>query len=368
MLIFHGMLRSANFGDVLMAQISLEWLREMTDVQIKAMFVAPELRKQLDLPAASVFDLMCAQAAVLSGGGYFQIADGGLPAIKRFIKNAGPLLLAQLARRPTAIFGVGVGPVPSGILETGVRRLFAKSQMTCVRDRTSIETVQRLVPQAPVIQTADLVFTLEPEQIPAPARLFADELVKLHNGQRHVGILFSNTPDYNAQYEAVFAAIIKNAKQNPDTHYVLLEDHVDVNSGQRRCQSQLRDQLGDERTTVLPYPGTFELTALLGRMDAVLTDKLHVGLVAAAMGVQPFSIAKHPKNMAAYAAIGLQQNCLLIGSATAAQCDELVSRAFNATGKFAVSLEVVQASGANREHLRDFLEKHQLLKPSKMPN
>ena len=367
MLIFHGMLRSANFGDVLMAQICLSWLREMTDEPVHAMCVTSELRDLLDLPQASFYDLLQSKATVLSGGGYFQIADNGLPPLKRMIKNAGPLLAAQLIGRPTAVIGAGVGPVPPGVLGACVRYLFSKAEISCVRDRVGVETVKRLSPRANVLQSSDLVFTLNLGNVPPAANKIANQLVGLQNGYNRVGILFSNIPDHDERYGCIFKSIISAANHFPDTHFFLLEDHAAPGSGQQNCQSMLNEHLGPKRSTILPYPGTFELTAILGRMDSVLTDKLHVGLVAAAMGVTPYSIAKHPKNLAAYADIGLIKNCIFIDNAQEGQINDITLRACGANKPLSVPKEIRQGATNNKECLRKFLQNNRLLSKNYLP-
>jgi polysaccharide pyruvyl transferase WcaK-like protein len=355
MLIFHGMLRSQNFGDTLMAQIVLDWIRDMTDEPIRAMFVSPPLRERLELPVASPLDILRAKAAVLSGGGYFQIADNGVPALKRFVKNAGPILLAQAAGSPSALIGIGVGPVPAGALESGVRRLLARAKVVCVRDRTGYDLVRRLVLGANVEETADIVFSLQAAALPAAAVAAADRIAPARGARRQSAVLFSDTPDRNVKYAPVFEALEAACAANPDRHVLLFEDHVNPGSGQQRAQALLCERLGPERTTIVPYPGTFELAALIARMDSVLTDKLHVGLVAAAMGVSPFSIAKHPKNLAAYAAINCAGNCLMIGEADATQYTNLALRALGISEPIELANEVRRRSLANKVHLSEFL-------------
>lgn len=369
MLIFHGMLRSENFGDTLMAEIVLAWVRELTTAPIRAMFACPHLRQRLDLPAATFSDLLRARAAVLSGGGYFQIADDGLPPLKRFIKNAGPILVAQTAGVPSALLGIGVGRIPNGLIEAGVRRLFNKATVACVRDHTGLETVQRLAPDANVFETADLVFALKPDQLPAAAHEVAGRFAPPRGERGQTAVLLANTPDRDHRYAPVIRAIEDAAAARPDRHVLLIEDHVAQGSGQQRAQALLHERLGPERSSIVPYPGTWELAALLSRMDSVLTDKLHVGLVAAAMGAEPFSIAKHPKNLAAYASIALAaDNCATLATISPQQCADLAMRALLASGPFAIADEVHRKSMGNRDTLCAFLQACGLTAPASEPS
>ena len=355
MLIFHGMLRSENFGDTLMAEIVVGWLRELTDSPIRTMFADPRLRRRLGLEPAGPFDLLTARAAVLSGGGYFQIADSGLPPLKRFVKNAGPILLAQTVGVPSALLGIGVGRMPSRVLEAGVRRLFTKSEVACVRDHIGFEAARRVAPSANVVETADLVFTLHPDRLPQSAHVAADRLAPRRGERRQTAVLLSNTPDRDARYRSVVDALEDAAVAQPDRHVMLIEDHVTAGSGQQRIQALLHERLGPDRSSIVPYPGSWKLAALLARMDSVLTDKLHVALVAAALGAEPYSIAKHPKNLAAFASLDLENNVTMLSERSTPRYGELATRAFQASAPFAIADDVRRKAWLNRDNLSAFL-------------
>ncbi|CAH2406472.1 polysaccharide pyruvyl transferase family protein [Mesorhizobium escarrei] len=359
MLIFHGMLRSHNFGDVLLAQLCLRWIREVTDEPIGAMFVQPELRILLELRPASFLDLFRAKAAILSGGGYFQIMDRGFPALKRFARIAGPILTAQLAGRPTAIVAVGVGPVPRGsipdmLLRSGIRRLFSHADIATVRDKGSFDAVAKLKVSRSPVETADLVFSMTKEDLPICAINYASEKICGIKSNNIIGIQLS-FPVNHIGYENIYASLLDQLSRNPDTHCVLLEDHSQPESGQKEFQRYMAKELGRERSTVVPYENPLNLAALLARLDAVLTDKLHVGLVAAAMGTAPFSIAKHAKNISAYHKIGVPENCILLSSASAHGISALIGSFLQSRGEFIVSTEVRNAAVRNREVLQSFL-------------
>ncbi|MER8578405.1 polysaccharide pyruvyl transferase family protein [Mesorhizobium sp. M1423] len=364
MLIFHGMLRNHNFGDVLLAKICLSWVREVYTLPIKAVFVTPELRERLGLAPATLFDVLRANAAVLSGGGYFQFAENGLNPLKRLYKNAGPILLAQMARRPTALIGVGVGPIPDGsgldwITRAGIRQLFGAARLICVRDLGSLDASLSLLSGADPIQTADMVFALRPEDLPKSAVDYADSVVSPIYANKNVenilGMQISSLREESAGYEQLYDILERRIGLTHGNHFLLLEDHVYMGSGQQRFQAYMKQKLGPDRATVVPYPGPFQMAALLSRMDAVLTDKLHVGLVAAAMGTEPFSLAKHPKNISAYEEIGIPSNCALISKATAADVEVIVESFLRKNQRFEVSSRIRAAALKNKKLLQEFL-------------
>ncbi|TIN35833.1 MAG: polysaccharide pyruvyl transferase family protein [Mesorhizobium sp.] len=364
MLIFHGMLRNHNFGDVLLAQICLSWVREIYPYHpIKSVFVTPELSELLGLGHAKIFDILRAKAAVLSGGGYFQIADSGLAPLKRFCKNAGPILLAQMAGRPTALIAVGVGPIPNRSIfdwttRAGIRLLFSAARLVCLRDLGSVDAFRSLQTGTVPVQTADLVFALRPEDLPASAIDYAESIMAtISAGKNVLGLQLSYLKESSPEYLRLYDVLETKISSTEGNHFLLLEDHVALDSGQQRFQAYMKQKLGQDRTTVVPYRGPFQMAALLGRTKGVLTDKLHVGLVAAAMGATPFSLAKHPKNISAYEEIGIPENCALLSKATAKEIEAVVEGFLKKNRPFEVSAKVRGAALENKKLLQEFLLK-----------
>ncbi|MBL4858037.1 MAG: hypothetical protein JKY36_02365, partial [Erythrobacter sp.] len=75
-------------------------------------------------------------------------------------------------------------------------------------------------------------------------------------------------------------------------------------------------------------------------IDAVLTSKLDVALCAASMGTMPFAVAKHRKNLASFADIGIASNCCLLDEADSDQIAAIVSRFLRHEGSLAVDNDV----------------------------
>jgi polysaccharide pyruvyl transferase WcaK-like protein len=360
-ILFHGALRSENFGDVLLAQVILSWIREATAAQIFAAGVSESVLKLLGLKKATLQDQFTADAFILSGGAFFNFPGKGAPfseAARFFVRNSWPLLSAQALGKPTAIIGVGALGGRPLLWRTVARLSFSRTRAASVRDSGSWKALRELgVKQLPAC-TADSVFYLTLDDLPQPALRYADGVVLKAAKGRRIGVHLSGSPETSPHYARLFQILEARIAPDPNLTIFVIEDHPSSKSGQRAAQDYLSQRLGSGRCVAVPYPGTYELASVLAKLDAVLTDKLHVGLVAAAMGTPPFSVSKHPKNAPAYDEIGLGAHCLMLDSASDAEIDRLASALVASTERFKVPDHVRTGAQRNRELVHAFITEH----------
>ena len=62
----------------------------------------------------------------------------------------------------------------------------------------------------------------------------------------------------------------------------------------------------------LPFKDIWETAALISKLSAILTTKLHVGIVAYALGVHCESFATHQKTPRFYKQIGRASQCIML--------------------------------------------------------
>lgn len=355
LLLLHGALSSPNFGDVLLARITVGWIREHSDFEICAYKAAPAVLEELGIRPATVRDLFSADAYLLSGGGYFQTPLTGYRAHKRFLRHAGPVLLGQIRRRPTALIGVGAARLPHAAMRRGLRFLIDQAHTATVRDPRSHEASVAVGTRRPPTVTADLAFVQCRSILPPEACEEAAQLVSSVGSGQTIAVHLSGTPATSPDYANLYRALEESLMAAQQAGVLLIEDHPHAGSPQQQAQAHLHQRLGAGRSRIVPYRDSQSLSALLSAVDAVLTDKLHVGLVAAAMGTPPYSIAKHPKNLATYEAIGLGEHCILLERCDASRVRSLISRLLDPPDTFSIAPEVRERAGENERALRDFL-------------
>lgn len=355
-IIVHGMTTSRNFGDVLLCETTVAWLRELGCGEILSARASPEVQKILGTRNAALSDYRRADAVLLTGGGYFQMTDHGKAAIKSFAKYAGPLMLGRIFGKPLAVLAVGLAPLPHGILARGTKWLFDSCKVVSLRDPRSVEYAGALNLRKPPLLAGDLVFAHRRETLPDGLADEARALLDKQPQERLIGLHLSQASAGSTDYTRLYALIEEVLAPMQGTRFVLLEDHPSGSGKgpQLQAHDELRARLGADRCIAVPYRDTAFMMAILAGLDAVFTNKLHVGLAAAAMGTTPFSLAKNVKNIGSFADLGLAENCAMLG-APDAQVRAILERLRDCQDRFEVPAEIRDRSLSNREILARFL-------------
>lgn len=360
-ILFHGALRSENFGDVLLAQVNLSWIREVTQARILATESADEVTRLLGLDRATLTDRLLADAFILSGGAFFNFPSERAPGseiVRFFARNSWPLLSAQLLGKPTAIIGVGAHGARHPLWRAVARAGFARAKTASVRDAGSWKATREFGVRRMPDCTADSVFYLDVGDLSGADLEFGETVVSQSRSGRRIGIHLSGSPANSPAYERLFEAICARSVEHPEVTIFAIEDHPSSIGGQRAAQHYLLQRLGPETCVPVQYPGANRLTAVLASLDAVLSDKLHVGLVAAAMGTPPFTVSKHPKNAPAYDELGLSDHCVMLDAACAADIARLTAALFTTRDRFTVPERVRLGAKRNRELVHAFITEY----------
>jgi polysaccharide pyruvyl transferase CsaB len=102
-----------------------------------------------------------ADLIVFGGGSLLKEIEGGpLARILYFVRIFAVLLFAKLAGRPTAMLGVGIGPLSHPLYRALSRYAANMTSLICVRDAASHDLLRAIGVRRPVYVTADPVFTL----------------------------------------------------------------------------------------------------------------------------------------------------------------------------------------------------------------
>lgn len=354
-IVVHGMMTSENFGDVLLAQIVTRWLRELTSMELVLANASPEIAQILGCRRARLIDYFSAKGVILSGGGYFQMMDHGLPAMRRFVKNVGPLLAGRLMQKPIGMVGVGVDELPHAVMRSTLRYLLNVSSIVGLRDPRSVEHARNLKLKRLPILTSDLVFSVTEGDTGLHQRGRASELLSKLNGKRLLGIHLSDSADASPRYRQLHHLLkVYLPSVEDEAGFVLLEDHPGGNGGQRRAQREIMQYLSERNTVIIPYETTELMLAVLSKVDAVLTNKLHVGLAAAAVGTAPFSVAKNRKNLSSFKALGLSDNCCMLDESDSI-LERIVSTFVVHEGTVSILPKIRELAAKNKELLSEFV-------------
>lgn len=313
LLAIHGALEIDNFGDVLLGRIFCDWARE-AGWEVTVPSAAPKVAVQLgDLVTANYQN---ADKILYIGGGYFGEPPrsflGKLRWGGRMIRlHLSPTRKARKMGVPFAIIGVGAGPVTNPIAKRALYRFLEAAEIVAVRDVESAEFVQLTgVSKEPDI-TADAALSLHGGTRTAKSEDSFKYLKEMANGRRILVLHPAKRSDDSLASSVIFHALSR----------VTLPDNLMIVSvsDQRGTGGAEEQKLASQEIKALwphaldiPYAGVDQLIGILAAADYVVTTKLHVGIVATALGRQVLAFPAHTKTARFYRQVGLDNCCVHI--------------------------------------------------------
>lgn len=299
-----------NFGDVLLLSLYRKWVREVVDCEVVLPLAADEAVENVGADMGGFRHLFRTNGLIYAGGGYFGEPPGSHSQIRRwavrnFFRHIPSGILVSSLGHPVAIIGVGAGPLSHPVFRSSVKRLVERAAIVAVRDEESYQFLRSIgVDRQDVEVTADAALTLSVEDIPEgkiepiEARFPTNNLVGVH---------LPCPPAASAHVELVLNEVEALLDQYRDLEIVVLSDNIayDPAALAERVAVGHRD-----RVHVARYRDPWTLVALLSRLRLVITTKLHVGIVATAVGTLPLSFPYHHKTKRFYRQIGRSDLCL----------------------------------------------------------
>jgi polysaccharide pyruvyl transferase WcaK-like protein len=355
----HGSYHTDNFGDMLLMALYKRWLLETAEgIEVRMPFVPPRTAVHLDPgPRRGALALRDVESFVYGGGGYF----GEPPSRQRqwgrrlIVRHLLPGLALASLGRDIVISGVGAGPLTHRWARRALARVAERASLITVRDEASrAEFVELGLDSAAVQVTADAALVLDEAAIPERARLSARKWLDQRPAERRLGVHVGRPSSTRDSHAAILDDVVAFAVARPDLRIVALNDQRGA-AGQLAAAEELSSRLPG-RCDEYRYRDPWELTALLGAMTMVVTTKLHVGIVAAALGTPVLSYPNHPKVPRFYEQIGAPdathpQATLRPGRVR----DHLEGRFDRAEGAVTVPEAVRAAADANRTLLQAHL-------------
>ena len=332
----HGFVYSTNFGDMLLSRLSADIVRRNApDAKISLPFARRVFLRAAGINCATgLHQFLRADALLYHGGGYFAFSPRFdlLKRARLFKRFYAPGFVAAKLKKPYGIFGVGVGPIRTAIESRAVRHMFQGASLVSVRDEEGLDWLRRIgVSNGNIHLAADLAASLDWGQVPEQAVHEADRLLAAVQQEKRIGIHLSAPPGAGREYDAVARGIITFADRHPEMGFVLVCDHLagrnPHETPQYRAAVELVGRLGP-RASVVGQPPLWTLVALLGKLDGLVTNKLHAGIVSSAFGRRVVSIAKNEKNFRFFRQIGAESRCISLAEAKEADVPDFLERGF----------------------------------------
>lgn len=361
----HGAYHPNNFGDVLILAIQTNWIKEITNNEVALPFATQVYRDQIDVSSLSgVESVLKSKKIVYGAGGYLGEPTNnrwrwGFSFFKKHVKVAD---LGFKYDKEVAIVGTGVGEITNVFTKRKVKQICEKSKLIAVRDDESKDFLIRLgIDATKVNVTADVALSLTKESIPLDAYSTLPNTLLLNKNKLkygiHVGI--DRISSNQESTDNLFNDIVSFLNANLNIYPVLIIDND--NKVQNDAVDFFEKQLKGEYS-IFRHKEIWETTAMLEKLDVVLTNKLHVGIVSYALKTIPIAIPYHPKTKRFYKQIQREDLCLDINNIQENAVYRLLNNTLNEQWKKeywelynVIRKELFVKALLNKELLKDFL-------------
>lgn len=331
----HGFVFSTNFGDMLLSRLTADIVRRRSPAATLSLpFASRTFVQSAGIDCArGPRTFLGADALVYQGGGYFAFSPRFelLDRTRLYHRFYTPALAAAMLGKPYGIFAVGVGPIRSSFQCRIVRRVFQGAAIVSVRDEEGHDWLRRIgVSHSQIELAADLAINLEWHDVPQAAVQEADRLLADIPFERRIGIHLSGPSSASREYAAAIRGIVEYVKRRPEIGVALLCDHLPENPEkipQYLAAAEMAKLLGP-RAKFIGQPPLWSMVAVLGKLDGVITNKLHVGIVTSAFGRRVVSIAKTEKNFRFFRQAGASSRCMRLADSTTTDIPAFLERGF----------------------------------------
>lgn len=300
----HGSYFTDNFGDVLLVRMAADWVRASVPGARIAMPAIPRhLAALYGADEVGIWSLLKSKALVLTGGGY--LGERGSRKLRWSLRNVVRHMPVPSTARglgiPIVCIGVGFGPLSHAVARWSFSALLRWCRVVAVRDIESFRfAVDYGVDANSLVVTADCALA-----IPQSPRAERSSTVPV------LGIHVTRGLSQNHR-EAFVRAVEMLALRFPSLHVVLFSDQggaLHPSISDQGALAEYSSRLSVPHV-VEAYQTPERLIQLLAGCDAVVTPKLHVGIVATALGRLVCSTPMHSKTVRFYRQIEASDRCI----------------------------------------------------------
>lgn len=322
-IILHGASNGSNFGDFLFADLFYKELTEVNSEGKNLFFecpkygIGPFFRKELGYYGKQTLkDLLDADLLVYFSGGYFGESSRAFWRNLKLIFRYDLIgLLFLIRRKPIVIIGIGGGPVSLGLRRKLLCKFMESSLVTTVRDTKTKEYFQEYGVSSPIIVTSDTAQIITKRMVPVLDERVNKIISKKFAGKR---ILLLHLP-FSGKHcingiEKIMKAVNAFLEKHDKYGVIISRDSL---SSKRLEEGIVYNWLKCSNVFCYSYEKPWQFCSLLNQVDFVITTKLHVGIVAAALSKSVLSFPFHSdKVVRYYEQIGEHKRCIPLIEAT----------------------------------------------------
>ena len=340
----HGAIHIQNFGDVLLAAACAKWIRDrLPDADICFPWASEGVRSELHLFSRhSQDDKGGVDLMIFCGGGYLH--DSG--SLRRRVLRPYQLFARPLLRlfrcKKYAVIGLGVGPLRTFSGKLIGRRFLAHADLVSVRDEESMAWLTSAgCDRKNVFLTADSAIAYTRSLFPSfPELKETGRTLLLHlissDAAVHTG-LYEYLLENGFLYDKIKLVSDQKGNRSP----------VDVSKLQALVRARIEE---------IPYQGYHRVLQEIATSDDVLTNKYHLGIVAATLGRRVMAIPSNfQKVVRFYQQIDAAGHCFDSIELSSAKVAQGMKKFFAEGNSLTVPESVINASWKNKELIDGWL-------------
>ena len=293
-IILHGATNcgSSNFGDFLYGVAVYNYIKEnYKDIEVG--FYNPSEYFIKYIGDCKIL-LSKSDMLIYIPGGYF-----GQSHKSRFIDNAiqfvrfMPVGIKAIFKSiKIGVIGIGAGPIISPFLKYPIKMIGNKAEMISTRDNESYNALESLGLDN-ILELSDLILALNIHNLSDTTDQVVD-ICKKCEGRKLLFVHYNHSLLARDIFARQLDAFVE---ENPEYQLVVGSDCLLSYDDEYYIEFSKRVK---KNCIQFNYDSPFELIALLERVDAVLTCKLHVGVVATMLNKPVVCFAEHPEKTKRY--------------------------------------------------------------------
>jgi polysaccharide pyruvyl transferase WcaK-like protein len=350
-----GATHGSNFGDSLFAYMfkkKIESKYQNADIYFTK--ASKYSKDNLNIKVATLKDLFSMDAMVYISGGYFgQSHNESLKgSIYRFLVYFIFGLFMIFRRKPIAILGVGAGPLKRSFLKRTAVFIFNKAKIVSVRDNESKVYMTRYGVNSDIIVTSDSaqviddkIFNIKRKTkwISENEKLKDKYIVLVHLASKYSD-LYNNT---------VIKAIKESISTQKDIGFIITTDYV-TDSVELE---EIYKMFPEDNTVIYNFYNPIDFVEIIANVDAAITPKLHVGILACTYNKSVVSFPLHPgKTKRYYQQIGYPERCKSLFEVNKDEAKQMISKYI--MSNIELSDNIRNEAYKNFDLLIDFCEKY----------
>jgi polysaccharide pyruvyl transferase WcaK-like protein len=224
-------------------------------------------------------------------------------------KHVFPAEYFMAKKRPIAVVGVGAGPLTNYLSRAEVVRICNYAKVVAVRDIESYAYLAQYgARKDKIFVTADVALSINKESLDLTTSECVSDLFGGMRGPYYginisVDLKRSDTAGKAKQFIREIASFLNS---NPEICPIFIMDHENANQ-----EDSLRNLSALMDRDILVYRHrNFKITlAIFAKLNVILTNKLHMGIVGYSLGVLPLSFPTHSKTERFYRQIEQPDLC-----------------------------------------------------------